>query len=173
MEDISLEIGPRTFPLVEYLRKDLLPSDKIVYLEKRGVWAKELKKAASPEVIQGNGTALPLKEASVGTIFAKDLFGAHGYLSALPGAREIEQIPQGMANEWFRVCRSGGYVIIIEISTPPNKHELERNFTSAGFKKKEEHLGRNVYSVLEIGDILKHLPDSLTRDAYSLVFQKP
>lgn len=173
MEDISLEIGPRTFPLVEYLRKDLLPSDKIVYLEKRGVWAKELKRAASPEVIQGNGATLPLKEGSVGTIFAKDLFGAHGYLSALPGAAMIEQIPQGMANEWFRVCQSGGYVIIIEIATPPNKKELERNFISAGFRKKEEHLEQDVYSVLEIGDILKHPDDSLTRDAYSLVFQKP
>jgi len=115
----------------------------------------------------------PLRKGSVGTIFAKDLFGAHGHFSTLPGAREIEQIPQGMANEWFRVCQSGGYVIIIEIATPPNKKELERNFTSAGFRKKEEHLGRDVYSVLAIGNILKHSPDSLIRDAYSLVFQKP
>jgi len=176
-EGLTIEVGPRTAPFVEELRKDLLTGDKIVYFEKRRGWVKELagKLDGKETVIQGHGSRIPLPDNSVGVVFAKDLFGSHGMLAVLPGPRfaEKEDIGKGFGEAWFRVCRPGGKVIIVEVSTPANFEDLNKEFLDAGFVKVEEHKEKDTVNVYEKGPKLKTYAESLPRGSYSVVYQKP
>jgi SAM-dependent methyltransferase len=174
MQDISLEVGPRTLPLMDHLRKDLLSSGRMVYLEKRRTWTKDLKGLVEGVVIHGDGSRLPFEDGSVGTIFAKDLFGAHGQLAYLPQeGLYIEMVSEAIAPEWFRVLRRKGKVVIVEVATPVERGKLEQDFGNSGFTKKHEYLGKDTYKVLDGWESMTLSTSALPEEAYSVVFEKP
>lgn len=178
-EDLTVEVGPRVTPTVEYLRKDLFSDEKIIYFEKRRGWVKELSKTAGTKekVIQGDGSKLPLPSASAGTIFAKELFGSRGELAMEPVAGQFtleEEIGEGFGKEWYRVLKPGGKVVIVEIATPADRKMLKAEFVNAGFELSEEHSGRDVGKVFAEKEIFSTLGEGINgRAAYSLVFIKP
>lgn len=176
MTEIGLEIGSRNVPFINLVKKDLLPKNrKFIFIDKRHYWLVNLHSMSGgrKEGVTSFGQKLPFKENSVSMIFAKDLFGAHGYLASEPGGTyTIEDIGEGFASEWFRVCKYGGKVIIMEISTPPDKENLKDDFIKQGFLLKEELEGGEALRILKRGeDLIDKVP--ISEDSFSLIFEKP
>jgi len=173
MTEIGLEIGSRDTSFFDLVRKDLLPKGgRFVFIDKRYRWLTNLRNLSDgrKEGVTSLGQKLPFKKDSIPVIFVKDLFGAHGY-SALEssGAYTIEDIGGGFAQEWFRVCRHGGKVIIMEISIPPDEKNLKNEFLNQGFILREELKGEEALNILEEGKSLK-IP--LSKNSFSLIFEK-
>lgn len=123
---------------------------------------------------------MPLVDSSINTVFAKDLFGAHGklfmYLDrpfTLESLNNLEDIGEGHAKEWFRKLKPGGKVVVVEVSTPLDRNILIEEFTKVGFNKTEEHLGENAVDVYRRSKDMKYSRKIFARDSYALVFQKP
>ena len=132
---------------------------------------KWLKGSEVEDLLTSLGQKLPFKDNSISVIFAKDLFGADGFLATQPdGTYDMEDVGTGFADEWFRVCKKGGKVVIMEVSTPPDMDLLKKEFLNVGFEVDEVLKGQEAWNVLRYKTDFEGLSGS---DDFSLVFKKP
>ncbi len=179
----AVEIGSRNTPSIEELRVDLIKGKKVLHFERKPGWARLLKQSLnrySPEsmAVQADGNSLPLPEASVSLVYARDLFGAHNVAfdrdSDYTNTSRKENIGSNLVNEMRRVLIPGGKVVVSEMATPVDKDKLISEFEMNGFKLDEEFHGMQAFKVLEDFKNTpdEDFPDLAGNDQISLIFTK-
>lgn len=174
-EGVNLDIGSRDMPvMIDSLREDLAPNGKIICIDKRAGWLMRSRPSVKNnyDLVSANGETLPVANNTVDFIYAKDLFGAHGIAAITPDKKlVIEDVGENLPQEWFRVCKPGAKVVIMELATPFPRKELINQFSDAGFKLSEsnEELDANLVYKKEYRGLTLGAGDH----PYSLVLKKP
>ena len=183
-EPLNIEVGPRTVPTIELLRKNLLSGEKVIFIDKNQGSVRELKKInettkRKDSFLVGDGSKLPVRDGVAGTIFVKDYFGCHNKFSmesmkddGTLDSDKREDVGENIHQEWYRALAPGGRVVILENATPPDINKLIDDFTKQGFILKEKYHGPDSANVLEEADELKKR-GAFLKGGYSLVFEKP
>lgn len=144
MAEINIELGARLEPILGQLRDELTQGGSAVLVDKRywmrlgGGWQRDLDR--SIPYVQANAQALPFATQSADLVASKDVFCAEGFLTSDAELHTIiEHVGDigTIAQEYFRVVKPGGRVVIIEAATPQEGlfAQVDQAFLTAGFTR--------------------------------------
>lgn|SRR5258708_2962076 len=194
-EPVAIEMGPRDNPSINYLDESLVPDgSKVLSVDLNAGWLTQKNMSAlggderTPDAqkIQGNAAHLMVKNNSIRTIYAKDMFGHQGNLESqkVNGKTTIGKLMEvgnfsDIANEWYRVCQEGGKAIVLETATPADRKALIKTFEEAGFKLAIYYPKEGIHNLFtndpdrpEQSIMGKTIAEGAPHEAFALIFEK-
>lgn len=176
--DISIEIGPREYPIYPHLRSDLKGKNPL-YIERWSEAVKYLNKDQPGVAVHANALNLPIKGKVAESVIIANVFGQNGIPDVYAGDSLMDKPEidyQAITKEICRVLPVDGKVIVLETSTPPDKKELIDVFEQNGLKVDEDYdrgeIGKIFGIDTESAVIGKTLDRFSARGSYALVFKK-